>query len=132
MLPVSLAKAARDKFKGMHRESRTPPAGDFKGDRASDFVPDIYSLTMMSEILFQDVSKSYGKEAALRDVTVAFVCGVTTAIVGPSGSGKSTLLQLINGLVRPTSGTVHIYAKPLDYDRLPELRPQTGYAVHGP
>ena len=86
---------------------------------------------MMSEILFQDVSKSYGKEAALRDVTVAFVGGVTTAIVGPSGSGKSTLLQLINGLVRPTSGTVHIYGKPIDYDRLPELRRQIGYAVQG-
>jgi osmoprotectant transport system ATP-binding protein len=131
MLPVSLAKAACHKFKGMHRESRTPPAGDFKGDRAGDFVPVIYSLTMISEILFQDVSKSYGKEAALRDVTVAFVGGVTTAIVGPSGSGKSTLLQLINGLVRPTSGTVHIYGKPIDYDRLPELRRQIGYAVQG-
>jgi ABC-type sugar transport system ATPase subunit len=57
----------------------------------------------MPDILFQGVSKSYGQEAALHDVTVAFVDGVTTAVVGPSGSGKSTLLQLINGLVRPSS-----------------------------
>ena len=47
------------------------------------------------------MSKTYGKEAALHEVNVAFVDGVTTAVVGPSGSGKSTLLQLINGLVRP-------------------------------
>ena len=60
----------------------------------------------MPEIFFQGVSKSYGKEAALHDVTVALEDGVTTAVVGPSGSGKSTLLQLINGLVRPDSGTV--------------------------
>src|SRR5262245_34067094 len=85
----------------------------------------------MSEIVFQGVSKSYGKEAALHDVTVAFADGVTTAVVGPSGSGKSTLIQLINGLVRPTAGTVQVYGKPIDYNRLPELRRQIGYAVQG-
>lgn len=68
----------------------------------------------MPDIHFQGVSKSYGKEAALHDVTVAFVDGVTTAVVGPSGSGKSTLLQLINGLVRSNSGTVQVFGKPID------------------
>ena len=38
----------------------------------------------MPDIFFQDVSKTYGKEAALRGVTVAFVDGVTTAVIGPS------------------------------------------------
>jgi osmoprotectant transport system ATP-binding protein len=85
----------------------------------------------MSDIVFQGVSKSYGKEAALNDVTVAFDDGVTTAVVGPSGSGKSTLVQLINGLVRPSAGTVQVFGKPIDYDRLPQLRRQIGYAVQG-
>src|SRR6516225_3013644 len=85
----------------------------------------------MPEIVFQGVSKSYGKDAALHDVTVAFEDGVTTAVVGPSGGGKSTLLQLINGLVRPSTGTVRVFGKPIDYDRLPELRRQIGYAVQG-
>ena len=77
------------------------------------------------------MSKSYGKEAALRDVDVEFADGVTTAVVGPSGSGKSTLLQLINGLVRPSAGTVQVFGRPIDYGRLPELRRQIGYAVQG-
>ena len=85
----------------------------------------------MPDLFFQGVSKSYGKEAALQDVTVAFVDGVTTAVVGPSGSGKSTLLQLINGLVRPSAGTVQVFGKPIDYNRLSELRRQIGYAVQG-
>lgn len=85
----------------------------------------------MSEVFFQGVSKSYGQEIAVYDVTVAFADGVTTALVGPSGSGKSTLLQLINGLVRPSSGTVEVFGKPIDYDRLPQLRRQIGYAVQG-
>jgi osmoprotectant transport system ATP-binding protein len=85
----------------------------------------------MPEIFFQGVSKSYGNEPALHDVTVGLVDGVTTAVVGPSGSGKSTLLQLINGLVRPSSGTVQVFGQPIDYDRLPQLRRQIGYAVQG-
>src|SRR6516225_10458429 len=85
----------------------------------------------MPEIVFQGVSKSYGKDAALHDVTVAFEDGVTTAVVGPSGGGKSTLLQLINGLIRPSSGTVQVFGKPIDYNRLSELRRQIGYAVQG-
>src|ERR1700691_3289864 len=85
----------------------------------------------MAQIILKGVSKTYGKEAALRDVTVEFGDGVTTALAGPSGSGKSTLLQLINGLVRPSTGTVYVFGKPIDYGRLPELRRQIGYAVQG-
>jgi osmoprotectant transport system ATP-binding protein len=85
----------------------------------------------MPEICFQNVTKSYGKEAALHDLTVAIEDGVTTAVVGPSGSGKSTLLQLINGLVRPSAGTVQVFGQPINYDRLPQLRRLIGYAVQG-
>jgi osmoprotectant transport system ATP-binding protein len=85
----------------------------------------------MPQIVLKGVSKSYGAEAALRDVDVEFADGVTTAVVGPSGSGKSTLLQLINGLVRPSAGAVHVFGKPIDYDELPVLRRKIGYAVQG-
>jgi len=85
----------------------------------------------MAQIMVKGVSKLYDKETALRDVTVEFADGVTTAVVGPSGSGKSTLLQLINGLVRPGEGIVYVFDKPIDYGHLPELRRQIGYAVQG-
>jgi osmoprotectant transport system ATP-binding protein len=85
----------------------------------------------MPHIVLDGVSKSYDNEHALRAVDFAFADNVTTAIVGPSGSGKSTLLQIINGLLRPSAGTVHVFGKPIDYRRLPELRRQIGYAVQG-
>jgi osmoprotectant transport system ATP-binding protein len=85
----------------------------------------------MPQIVFNDVSKSYAKETALSHVELAFVDGVTTAVVGSSGSGKSTLLQLINGLVRPSAGAVQVFGKPIDYGQLVELRRQIGYAVQG-
>ncbi len=85
----------------------------------------------MAQIVLQQVSKLHGRETALQSIDLAFADDVTTALIGPSGSGKSTLLQLINGLLRPSEGTVHVFGKPIDYGRLPELRRQIGYAVQG-
>ncbi len=85
----------------------------------------------MAQIALQNVSKLYGDATALQNVDLTFTNLVTTAVVGPSGSGKSTLLQLINGLVRPDQGQVFAFGKPIDYQHLPELRLQIGYAVQG-
>ncbi len=85
----------------------------------------------MAQIVLEGASKFYGGETALQDISLSFADDVTTAVIGPSGSGKSTLLQLINGLVRPSRGKVVVFGKEIDYQRLPELRLQIGYAVQG-
>jgi putative ABC transport system ATP-binding protein len=62
---------------------------------------------------------------ALDDVTVDFMRGQYTAIMGPSGSGKSTLMHCLAGLDRPTSGAVTIDGveiTTLDDKRLTDLR----------
>lgn len=88
------------------------------------------SLTMR-QIVLDNVSKFYEDETALEDIVISFEDQATTAVVGKSGSGKSTLLQMINGLIKPDRGTVHVFGSTLDYDRLPELRRRIGYAVQG-
>ena len=58
------------------------------------------------------VTKDYGEGGivthALRGVDLVLMAGEFTSMAGPSGSGKTTLLNIIGGLDRPTSGTVHI------------------------
>jgi lipopolysaccharide transport system ATP-binding protein len=48
---------------------------------------------------------------ALRDVDFAVRQGETLGIVGENGSGKSTLLKLAAGIIRPTSGRVHVHGR---------------------
>ena len=62
-------------------------------------------------IVLDRVTKQFaGKRqvTALHEVNLTIGKGDMVSIVGPSGSGKSTLLNLVGGLDRPSSGTVHV------------------------
>ena len=59
------------------------------------------------------VSKRYGAQTVLDNLTAAFAPGRITVVVGRSGSGKTTLLHLLAGLDRPTAGIVTVVGRPL-------------------
>jgi ATP-binding cassette subfamily C protein CydD len=61
---------------------------------------------VLERIRFEDVTVSYDRTTALRDVSFSIEPGERVAVIGPSGGGKSTLLALLLGFVQPTSGRV--------------------------
>jgi len=73
----------------------------------------------------KNLTKYFGRFAALRDVSIALNPGRLTGIIGPNGSGKSTLIKCLLGLVRPSDGLV------LHNGRLPDAngtyRARIGY-----
>ena len=73
---------------------------------------------------------------ALSDVTLEIQDGSYTAIIGHTGSGKSTLLQLVNGLLRPTEGTIQFDDFVLDNHSEPKemkyLRKKVGLVFQFP
>jgi energy-coupling factor transport system ATP-binding protein len=58
----------------------------------------------------QNLTYSYpaSERAALADLTFELRAGEYVGVVGPNGGGKSTLVRLLNGLLRPDSGSVRI------------------------
>jgi osmoprotectant transport system ATP-binding protein len=81
-------------------------------------------------VTFADVSYTLPDgRVLLRDISLEFETGTTTALLGRSGSGKTTLLRTVNELVTPTSGKVLIAGKAArDYDTV-ELRRSIGYVI---
>lgn len=75
------------------------------------------------------VSKAFGSEQALDDVSLTIAPGNTTAIIGPSGSGKSTLFGLLTGLLKPDMGVVYFRDKDINAGSIRELRQRIGYVI---
>lgn len=74
-------------------------------------------VTLGSEIVVKNVSKSYGAEGFAKHVVqnCSFTVerGKLTVMIGPSGCGKSTLIRLLAGFEKPTSGTITVDDKPV-------------------
>lgn len=68
-------------------------------------------------ITVEDLCKSYGETAVLRDVVLSLPRGGLTGIIGPNGAGKSTLLSIIGRMMKADSGRVLLEG--LDLARAP-------------
>lgn len=69
---------------------------------------------------------------ALQDVSLEINKGEWIAIIGPNGSGKSTLAKIINGLLVPYEGQVHINGQLLNEETVWEARRAVGMVFQNP
>jgi heme exporter protein A len=65
-------------------------------------------------ITFQNVEKTFGVFAALRNLSLEILPGEFVALLGPNGAGKTTLLRIAALLSNPTRGTIRFHAGPID------------------
>src|SRR5216110_663778 len=76
-------------------------------------------------VTLDSVTVAYGTQAALSDVTTAFVPGAV-GLLGPNGAGKSTMIKALLGFVVPTRGRMRVLG--LDVAQAPlEIRARVGY-----
>ncbi len=93
----------------------------------------------MSKLTLSNVSYVYStgtpfEKKALDDVSISFQEGVITGLIGHTGSGKSTLVQMLNGLLKPTSGTVLLDDKDIweDPKSITDVRFKIGLVMQYP
>ncbi|HEM3181227.1 ATP-binding cassette domain-containing protein [Streptococcus suis] len=61
---------------------------------------------MASLLSTQELSKQYGKQKAVHQVSLTINKGEICGLVGENGAGKTTLLRMLSGLISQTSGTI--------------------------
>ena len=93
------------------------------------YVPDIFSTEELDEdaiIWTSGLTKRFGHEFAVRDVSFQVPRGQIFGFIGPSGSGKTTTIRILTGYYQPTSGKVLVFnTQPTRFTQ--EMREQIGY-----
>lgn len=79
------------------------------------------------------LSKSYKKQVAIDDISLALPAGKIIGLLGSNGSGKTTLIKLINGLLQPDKGDVVIngYRPSIETKKIISYLPDTTYLREG-
>src|SRR5713226_2922209 len=78
---------------------------------------------------FRHVSKKYGPQGAVVDLSLLVPAGDICVLVGPSGCGKRTSLKMVNRLVEPSSGQVLIDGQDVTSVEVTALRRRIGYVI---
>lgn len=61
-----------------------------------------------SIIVTENLTKAYGKFAALDEINIKINKNTCVGFLGPNGAGKTTLIKILTGLIKPTSGKAYI------------------------
>jgi len=72
------------------------------------------------------LSKFYGEQAAVKDISFSIAKGEIVGFLGPNGAGKSTTMKIITGYIPASEGEVNVCGLPVDVDSL-DTRQLIGY-----
>jgi ABC-2 type transport system ATP-binding protein len=83
-----------------------------------------YQENMSIEVT--NLSKFYGEQAAVNDITFSIKKGEIVGFLGPNGAGKSTTMKMITGFIPASEGTIKVCGKEVSVDAI-ETRKHIGY-----
>jgi lantibiotic transport system ATP-binding protein len=86
---------------------------------------------MENPVRLQGICKSYGKLVAIRRLDLTVPPRSVYGFLGPNGAGKSTTIRIMLGLQRPTRGSVLLFGRHLEKERVSLLR-RCGSLVESP
>ena len=81
-------------------------------------------------IIVDHVTKQFGSEVVLKDVSLTLEAGKIHGIIGRNGSGKTVLMKCICGFFQPTSGSVKVFDKTIGQDC--DFAQDTGMLIETP
>lgn len=84
----------------------------------------------MSVIEVNHVSKSFGKQQVLRDVSFECESGRVYGLIGRNGSGKTVLMKCVVGLLRPDAGEITVSGQRVGRDT--EFAQSIGFLIENP
>ena len=77
-------------------------------------------------IIVENITKEYGRQKALDDVSFKVDAGEVVGLLGPNGAGKSTMMKIITCFIPPTAGSVSVYGNDI-FEQSIEVRKKVGY-----
>jgi len=102
------------------------PAGRSHRDASTSY----HIKTVPAPLLeIRDLSCTLSGRPILRNINLEVQEGETIVLLGRSGSGKTTLLKSVNGLIPPSSGTIHFEGRAATQWDPIQLRRRMGYVI---
>lgn len=77
-------------------------------------------------IIVENITKLYGEQKALDNVSFTISSGEIVGLLGPNGAGKSTMMKIITCFIPPTSGNITVNGNDI-YENSLEVRKMVGY-----
>lgn len=95
-------------------QSASPTTDRLAGDLVHDDART--GRTRTDQVVFENISKSFGSTVAVRDVDLTIKSGEFFTLLGPSGSGKTTMLRMLAGLESMSAGRILIDGRDVSRD----------------
>ncbi|HSH02937.1 MAG TPA: ABC transporter ATP-binding protein [Anaerolineae bacterium] len=79
----------------------------------------------------KNLTRLYGSAIAVNNLTLTIPHGQIFGFLGPNGAGKTTTIRMLTGLLKPTSGSIHITGIDIQKDPL-TVKQRIGYLAQTP